>query len=496
MRDMTKQVDNALLIPTPDRSRHNLDSQTLTTTSFGRIAPIFCQETVPGGNYTLSSEALARFQPLVSPVMHKMTLKMHYFYVPYRLLWDNWENFIMGRKDPLTGLDPVHPYFLRSYLSTATNGKTTPMLADYMGLRPNSAHVVPLNPFAFSAYQMIYNWYYRHKAVKDEVEYKLEDGLISEADFNNIFSVLRTITFDDDYFTSVLPTPQEGDPVFVDADGTLLSAGSPNGIETTNGIEQILEGTPNENDDVQSGLFTRTRILVEEIRRAAKLQQYVEMNNHAKTYIDFLKAQYNVDLQDYRLGIPEYITGFSQPVLVSDVTNMSDNFQGRITGTAASYATSQSKSFYAREHGMILGFAALTYKGAYTNAVPKIHTKTGRFDYFAPIFDNLGEQVVSKLEFDSGHDSPTEPFGYVPRHHEYRSSFDMTTGEARTTLNHYHLAKNYTSAIGLTEDFFDVLDDRRIFAFQDPTFDPVILQVYTNVSAELPMGQVSRPALM
>lgn len=495
MRDMTKQVDNALLIPTPKRSRHNLDTQTLTTSSFGRIAPVFCMETVPGGNYDISGEALARFMPLVSPAMHKMRLKMHYYYVPYRLLWDNWENFIMGRKDPLTGVDPVHPYFLRSYLGTATNGTTTPRIADYFGFRANSANEVHLNPFALSAYQMIYNWYYRHKAVKDEVDYKLEDGLISQQDFENIFGVLRTITFEDDYFTSVLPTPQEGDPIFVDADGTLLSVGSPTGIETTSGVEQILGAIPNANDDVQSGLFSRTRILVEEIRRAAKLQQYVELSNHAKTYIDFLKAQYNVDLQDYRLGIPEYITGFMQDVIVSDVVNQSDNNQGRITGTAASYSTSQRKSYYSREHGLILGFAALTYNGAYTNAIEKIHTKTGRFDYFSPLFDNLGEQVVTKLEIDSSHNSPDEPFGYVPRHHEYRSAFDKITGEARTTLNHYHLAKNYTNNVVLTEDFYDVLDERRIFAFQNPTNDPVILQVYTNLSAELPMGQVSQPQL-
>jgi len=504
---MLQQVDNSLLIPVPNKSYHNLDSETITTTSFGKLTPIFCMETVPGGSYDISNETLCRFMPLSSPVMHKMTIKTHYFYVPYRLLWDNWENFIMGRKDPLTGLDPVHPFFRRDLLTkNATNGKTIPELGDYFGFRPGAnitAEDTNLNPFAFSAYQMIYNWYYRHKSVKDEYPYKLEDGEIAPLDLQEIYSVLRQITFEDDYFTSCLPTPQEGAPVFVDSDSQLLTNVSGgrsvlvrDAANSGLAFATTPETQPNPNDGIlDDSLFARTRILVEEIRRAAKLQQYVELQNHAKTYIDFLKAQYNVDLQDYRLGIPEYITGFSQPIMISDVTNQSDNFQGRITGQANSYATSKKETYYAREHGLIIGIAAVTYKSKYNDALPKIHTKTGRFDYFTPIFDNLGEQVVKNGEVIAEHLHPNEPFGYVPRHHEYRSSFDMITGEAKTSFAHWHLGRGYIATAGLTEDWYDVIDDRRIFAYQNTDFDPILLQVYNNIRAQLPLGQVSHPQL-
>lgn len=503
---MLQQVDNSLLIPVPNKSYHNLDSETITTTKFGTLTPVFCMETVPGGSYDVSNETLCRFMPLSSPVMHKMTIKTHYFYVPYRLLWDNWENFIMGRKDPLTGLDPVHPFFRRDILySSLVNGKTRPELADYFGFTPATNFTAAnfnLNPFCFSAYQMIFNWYYRHKAVKEENQYKLEDGEIAPLDLEEIYGVLRTITFEDDYFTSCLPTPQEGAPVFIDTDAQVYGSGiigeiaSKDTLGNNPGYRPIPNSVPNPNDGVANdSLFARTRILVEEIRRAAKLQQYVELQNHAKTYIDFLKAHYNVDLQDYRLGIPEYITGFSQPVMISDVTNQSDDFQGRITGQANSYATSKKETYYAREHGMIIGLAAVTYKSKYNHALPKIHTKTGRFDYFTPIFDNLGEQEVKNIELASHHTRPNEVFGYVPRHHEYRSSFDMCTGEAKTTLAHWHLGRDYTVEVDLTDDFYDVQDDRRIFSYQNTDFDPIILQVYNNIRAQLPLGQVSHPQL-
>lgn len=502
MRDKMKQVDDALLIPAPQRSRHNLDQQTTTTLAFGNLCPVFCMETVPGGSYTINNETMARFMPLVSPLMHRMTIKTHYFFVPNRILWDNWENFIMGRKDPLTGLDPVCPFFERDRLGTnSANGKTAPELADYFGFSPKadpSGTNFNLNPMAFSAYQLIYNWYYRHKSVKQEVLYKLQDGEVPPIDFDTFLTQMRKITWEDDYITSVLPTPQEGEPIFIDADAPILArTGSGIGdIMTDAGLVPVGgEGEPNVNDSVTGDLFTRTRILVEEIRRANRLQQFVELNNHAKTYIDFLKAQFDVDLQDYRLGIPEYITGFSQPVMTTEVVNQSDNFQSRLTGNSHSYAISPRETYYAREHGMIIGIAAVTYKSAYNRALPKMHTKTGRFDYFMPIFDNLGEQQLLNIEISGDHNDPNGTFGYVPKHFEYRNSFDIVTGEARTTLAHWHLGREYTNAIQLTEDFYDVVDDRRIFAFQDPANDPVIMQIYTNVSAELPMGQVSHPQL-
>jgi hypothetical protein len=501
---MLKQVDNSLLIPVPNHSTHNLDSQTLTTTAFAKLTPVFCMETVPGGSYTISSETLCRFQPLMAPLMHKMMLKTHYFYVPYRTIWDNWENFIMGRKDPLTDLLPVHPFFPRSLLTTAANGKTVPELADYFGMTQATdplAGDYNMNPFAFAAYQSIYNWYYRHKAVKDEITYKLEDGEIAPLDLEEIYGVMRLLTFEDDYFTSALPTPQEGGPVFVDTDAPVYQTSSAAGEIVTDvpGTLVVPFATPNPNDAIDefgtSELFAKTRILVEEIRRAAKLQEYVELNNHAKTYIDWLKGHFNVDLQDYRLGIPEYITGFSQPVLVSDVINQSDGNQGRITGSAASYATSPKQTYYAREHGVIIGVAALTYKSSYIHAIPRLHIKTGQYDYFNPMFDSLGEQVLKNIEIASNHTNPDAEFGYVPRHHEYRSSFDYCTGEAKTTLASWHLGRGYHHELELTEDFYDVLDDRRIFVFQDPTRDPVILQVYNNIRAVLPLGQVARPTL-
>lgn len=498
MRDATKQVDNDLLIPVPKHSRQNLDSQTMTTINFGNICPIFAMETVPGGTYDIQTEMLARFQPLVSPVMHKMSLKAHYYFVPYRILWDNWENFIMQKKDIATGEIPVHPFFSRvDCLTTATtNGKTSPLLADYFGLKASAGTDTNMNPFVFAAYQMIWAWYYRHKSVEDDpLNYKLQDGEVLPSTFALQLAAIKQITFESDYFNDSLPTPQEGYPMFVDADASIYGVGTDYTLSADPVDIDLLGRTPNPNDQVEGDMFARVRIRMEEIRRAERLQEYLELNNHARTYIDFLKAHYNVDLQDYRLGIPEYITGFSQPVMVSDVTNQSDNFQGRIVGNGMSYAQSPKNSYYAREHGVIIGVAACTYKPTYLHAIPRLLTKTNWDDYFNPRFDNLGEQGLKNVELHAAHDEPDAYFGYVPKYHEYRNSFDMTTGEARTVLQHWHLARSLNTDVKLTRDFFNVVDERRIFAYQNDDFDPIILQVYNNIQALLPMGEVSRPQL-
>lgn len=122
---------------------------------------------------------------------------------------------------------------------------------------------------------------------------------------------------------------------------------------------------------------------MEEIRRAARLQEFMETSQHAQTYMDYLKAMYNVNFPDYRAQIPVYINGYSQPIVVSEVTNQSDNFQGRQTGNAGSYAGARSESFYVHEHGVIIGVAACTYRPSYLTAQPRLNMKGGsRFDFF------------------------------------------------------------------------------------------------------------------
>nr|QJB19164.1 MAG: major capsid protein [Microvirus sp.] len=503
MRNAIQEMENNLLVPKPNRAWHNLSYQHLTTLRIGELTPIGIIETVPGGKYKVGAETVVRFQPLVSPVMHRMDIKVHNFYVPFRTLWTGWEDFIQGKNDPITGLSPVHPSFDRSLLTKDTVlGTTNPRLADHFGYRYQPTGVgdnANMNPFAFAAYQKIYNDYYRHKVVTPEVR----DFVIDAAndDFFEELTYMRKITFQDDYFNLALPSPQQGSPVFVDNDAQIFS---PNiktiyGQNPITGVGQFAEigvSSPNPNDGVlDNSVFARVQIITEEIRRAARLQEFTEMSRHAQTYKDYLMAMYDANLPDFRAQIPVYINGFSQPIIVSEVTNQSDGFQGRQTGNAGSYSTAKEEEFYAHEHGFIISVAAVTYKPSYLSAQPRHNFKTGRFEYFHPQFDTLGERALFRGELNGHTFDVKGTFGYMPQNSEYRHTFDIVTGEMATLNAHWHLARSIESEPMLTSDFFEINDERRIFAFQDPNYSPIIVQTLHHINAELPLASLNRPTI-
>lgn len=511
MRDLMKQVDNSLLVPTPGYSTHNLDTQTLTTTAFGRLTPIYLQETVPGGRYSVGGEVLCRFNPLSSPLMHKCDMKIMYFYVPYRILWSNFEYFIQGKKDPLTNLDPVHPYYTADLLDTPAGANGVGQrIPDYFGLRTpqtGSLSTVKLNPFPLVAYQSIWNRHFRHQIIVPEINDKLNDGVVSSGRYTELITP-RVITFEDDYFGSQLPTPQavtsaiidDKSPVYANQSGTVVNKYAYGVTTNTGGTNTTPYGfyqnkLANDPDLLLATdqLYADVSITVEEIRRASALQRYLETSNHVGNYIDYLKAFYNVDFPDSRLLAPEYIGGISTPVIISDVMNTADTNQGRLTGNGTTYSNSGKFNYTALEHGMIIGLAVVSYRSAHTEAKHRLHFKLDKFDYFNPIFDNLGEQAVYYGELHPVNSASTGTFGYVPKHFEYRSSFDFVTGEMGSTYMHWHLARNYNPGQALTESFYNVIDERRIFQVNNASFDPIMLQVYNNVTATLPMQDLPQP---
>lgn len=497
-------MENNLLVPKPNRAWHNLSYQNLTTMKIGELTPVGIIETVPGGKYNIGNETIVRLQPLVTPIMHRMDIKVHTFYVPFRTLWTGFELFVMGKKDPITNLAPIHPSFDRTTLRRApSTDATLPRLADYFGFRhcenPYSGNVdigenIPMSPMPFAAYQHIYNNYYRHKTVAPEVPYLLQDG--DNTPQIGDLTTMRNITFEDDYFNLALPSPQIGLPVFVDGDGT-INATTANTAVQGNSTDIAINGPvqPNANDGITTELFSRTRIIMEEIRRAARLQEFVETERHATTYKDYLQLMYDANLPDFRAQIPVYINGFSQPIIVSEVTGQGDSFQGRQTGNAGSYSTAREETFYAHEHGYIISIAAVTYKPSYNAAMPRFTMKTKRFDYFHPQFDTLGERALYRGELMGHTENPLETFGYMPQNSEYRHTFDRVSGEMATINKHWHLGRNLSRTPLLSSDFFEVNDERRIFAFQDRLYSPIIVQTMHHIKAELPIPQLSRPTI-
>ena len=175
----------------PPRSLFNLTYEKKFTADMGQLIPVMCDEVVPGDHFKIGSQAVIRFQPLVAPIMHEISMTVHYFFVPYRLLWDEWEDFITGGPDGDD--DSVPP----TWTPTAVTGNAPNSLWDYLGFPPNvtPAGCLPLD-FPRRAYNFVWNEFYRDENLQTEI------ALTNEAILNRCWTK--------DYFTSALPWQQRG----------------------------------------------------------------------------------------------------------------------------------------------------------------------------------------------------------------------------------------------------------------------------------------------
>ena len=196
-----KNLFNSIQLTQPKSNYFDLSHDVKLTAKMGNLVPVLAMDVVPGDNINIGCESLLRFAPLTAPVMHRFDVTVHYFFVPNRILWDNWEKFITSD----TAIVP--PYITYSPAVSSVYSK----FVDYMGVPPNlTGSIADISAFPFAAYQCIYNEYYRDQNLIAPIDYKLVDGL------NDDYSVklaMRNRAWEHDYFTSALPFAQKGAPV-------------------------------------------------------------------------------------------------------------------------------------------------------------------------------------------------------------------------------------------------------------------------------------------
>ena len=352
---MAKNLFNTIKLTNPKSNAFDLTHDVKLSLNMGELIPIMCTEAVPGDKFKISGEALVRLAPLISPMMHRLDVSIHYFFVPNRILWDNWEKWIVN-KDNNEGRP--HPYIL--YNDVISDER----LSDYLGLpKMTTGDPIKVNAFPYAAYQCIYNEYYRDQNLIPEVDFKLIDG-----DNTNAFDffTMRKRAWEHDYFTSCLPWAQKGEavdvpisgevslkedwaskidmefpPNFQSEDGTIIGNGQ-YPIQTTQfgsqdpgismtGTSQYAAYDPKNTLEVKNSETT-----INDLRRAYRLQEWLEKNARAGTrYVENILAHFGVKSSDARLQRPEYITGIKSPVVISEVLSTSGSQelpQGNMAG--------------------------------------------------------------------------------------------------------------------------------------------------------------------
>lgn len=487
----------------------------------GDLVPVNCFEVLPGDQFRISAEALLRLMPMITPIMHKVDITFHHFFVPNRLIWPNWEDFITGGPDGKAV--PAPP-------TLATIGIAAGSLANYLGLPVTSA-TGEFSALPFAAYDRVWYDFYRDQNLQQVDEIVLQDGLQTNPDFARLLDV-RKRAWEHDYFTSCLPYTQKGDPVTlpIDFSGAEISAvtdGAPGfnpllrrsttGDPVTglgaasiqyfnNNGSTIGAGSPDFGTyyDPQGTLVIdgQAQTTIEDLRRASRLQEWLEKNMRAGSrYFESLLSHFGVRSPDSRLQRAEYLGGSKSAMAISEVlqTSSTDSTspQGGMAGHGVSVAAGTDTFYKVPEHGHIITILSVLPKTAYMNGVPRMFTKNDKFDYAWPEFSQLGEQPVyqRELNFTGNPTIDSKVFGYLPIYSDYRFLNSRVAGQMATTLDFWHMAREFdgSTEVPLNEDFVVSDPTKRIFAVEDEAEDSIVAHVYNKIMAKRPLPKYGVP---
>lgn len=498
-----KNLFNTIQLKRPKKSYFDLSHDVKLSCKQGQLVPCLTLEVVPGDSINLSSESIIRMAPMIAPIMHRVNMTMHYFFVPNRILWSNWEKFITGGDYGST--QPNLPYINMSPGLSATQK----LFCDYMGLPPVPSGGVTssVSALPFAAYQCIYNEYYRDQNLQTAVNYKLNDGSnIANTDL----LVLRNRCWEHDYFTSCLPWAQKGAQVDIPMGSILNNA--PVYYESTGTGTTTLSGTNGSpvvpiqtSASTQTDLFAQTSGMtvaptsINDLRRAYRLQEWLEKNARGGTrYVESILSHFGVKSSDARLQRPEYICGVKSPVVISEVLNTSattNTPQGNMAGHGISVAKGRNGAYRVEEHGYIIGILNVLPTTTYQQGIPRTYLKFDRTQYFWPSFANIGEQAVELQEIYAYSGSINSTFGYVPRYAEYKYLPSRVAGEFRDTLSYWHMGRIFASAPSLNSTFVEADPTTRIYAVEDPGTQQLYCHVFHKIDAIRPMPKFGTPTI-
>lgn len=495
------------------QSKFDLSHDIKLSFKMGQIVPTCVMEAMPGDTFTFQVQNLMRFAPLIAPVMHKVEISTMYFFVPNRILWDGWEDFITDKADL------VHPYV---NLGSGTTGTVTEgSLADYMGI-PTGEYEEPVkcNPMPFAAYMKIRDEYFRDQDLDTEVYMPLTDG-DNEGNYGYLFSSPPfRAAWKKDYLTSARPYAQKGDavkipltfednvPVVMDPQNTSWLVAQPDGDPMSGpatltsaanshlqagGFDAILDPNGNLSVDIQSAATD-----IETLREAWTMQGWLERQVRAGSrYFEQLMAMWDVKSPDARLQRSDFIGSSKQMMVISEVMSTAQSSNdpndatvavGTMAGHGISVGGGNSFKYRTVEHGWFVGVVIVRPLTAYQDGLHRKFQRFDRFEYPWPQFANLGMQPILQSEVRARVEAGTDPyrtFGYTLRYNEMKYENNRVAGEMRSTLDYWHLGRVFTSPTDpeLTTNFIRCNPDTRIFAVTDPEADHIYAHIFNNISA-------------
>lgn len=544
------------LNPHVDISRSRFDRSASVKTSFnvGDIVPFYVEEVLPGDTFQVKSSKVVRMQTLLTPMMDNVYLDTYYFFVPNRLVWNHWKEFCGENTE--SAWIPETVYNIPQLVSPATDGWKVGTIADYFGI-PTGVPGLSVNALPFRAYALIMNEWFRDQNLQDPLVVPLDDSTVNGVNTGTFVTDVAKgglpyiASKYHDYFTSCLPSPQKGPDVTIpvaqaaawpvqtraqtyepetnitlSGKGRSTSSSSPyenvgwSGSDYTTGA--YLREVPTTSGTAAGG-FVPTNLwavgdglaqaaTINQLRLAFQIQKFYEQQARGGSrYTEVVRSFFGVTSPDARLQRPEYLGGNRVPINVNQViqqsgTEANGTPQGTVVGMSQTTDTHQDfiKSF--TEHGFIIGVMCARYDHTYQQGLNRMWSRKDKFDYYWPVFANIGEQAVKNKEiFATGSaegSKDDEVFGYQEAWADYRYKPSQVTGEMRSqyeqSLDVWHLADDYAQLPTLSDSWIreDKTNVDRVLAVTSKVSNQLFADIYVTNYATRPMPMYSVPGLI